>query len=373
MKVYGPKELLEDVFQKALCVGCGACMEICPYIGSHKGKTAVLFPCDLARGRCYAHCPKAEVDLDFLSQRWWGRAYEGNPLGHHLLVLKARAGEKAPAGLFQAGGTVSSLIAFALHRRLLDAAVLTDREALVPLPRIVTRMGEVASCATSKYTAAPTLSAFNRALREGYEKIGVVGTPCQATALAQIRSNPTDRPEFKDPAALSIGLFCTWAVETRDLLRRLSTQPDLRKIRKMDIPPPPAEILVIETDEERVEISLAEIRPMVPRGCSVCPDMTAEWADLSVGVLEGNSRWNTLIIRTELGKELVERASQDGWLLTGQIPEKDLEHLRFAAANKKKRAFAAAMQEGLVNSDGRSCLRVNASALKKMLEGMENR
>jgi coenzyme F420 hydrogenase subunit beta len=371
MRSFGPKELLEDVYQKDLCVGCGACVELCPYFRSHKGKTAMLFPCDLAQGRCYAHCPKAEVDLDALAERWWGKAYEGDPLGHQLAVVKARAGEKAPAALFQAGGTVSSLISFALDRGIIDAAVLTDRENLVPVPRLATSVEEVAACATSKYTAAPTLSALNRAVQEGYTKIGVVGTPCQATAVARMRANPFEKTDFTDPVALVIGLFCTWALDTRKLLALLSRRTDLRKVRKMDIPPPPAEVMVIETAEGKVEIPLSEIRPIIPHGCTVCPDMTAEWADLSVGVLEGDPHWNTLIIRTERGQALVNRASDAGWLLREAIPPENLAHLRLAAANKKKRTLRVALEQGLVNAEGRSCLRINPGAMGKMLAGEE--
>jgi coenzyme F420 hydrogenase subunit beta len=369
MRSFGPKELVEDVFQKDLCVGCGACVELCPYFRSHKGKTAMLFPCDLTEGRCYAHCPKAEVDLDALAERWWGKTYEGSPLGHCLTVVKARAGQRAPAALFQAGGTVSSLISFALDRGIIDASVLTDRENLVPVPCLVSRAEDVSACATSKFTAAPTLSALNRAEQEGYTNIGVVGTPCQATAVAQMRANPFGKPDFRDPVALVVGLFCTWALDTRNLLEFLSTRLDLRRVRKMDIPPPPAEVLVIETDQGSVEIPLSEIRPMVPRGCTVCPDMTAEWADLSVGIMEGDPRWNTLIVRTVRGQALVDRASAAGWLFCEAIPSENLAHLRFAAANKKKRTLRAALQQGLVNAQGRSCLRINSAAMEKILAG----
>ncbi len=369
MRSFGPKELLEDVLQKDLCVGCGACVELCPYFKSHKGKTAMLFPCDLAEGKCYAHCPKAEVDLDTLAGRWWGKAYEGSPLGDHLTVVKARAGQKAPAALFQAGGTVSSLMAFALEQGIIDAAVLTDRVDLVPAPRLVSRAEEVSACSTSKFTAAPTLSALNRAAREGYTDIGVVGTPCQVTAVAQMRANPLGKPDFRDPVSLVVGLFCTWALDARKFLALLSTRLDLRTVRKMDIPPPPAEVLVIETDGGRMEIPLSEIRPIVPHGCTVCPDMTAEWADLSVGIMEGDTRWNTLVIRTARGQALVDRALAAGWLLNEAIPSDSLAHLRFAAANKKKRTLRAALQEGLVNARGRSCLRINSTAIEKILAG----
>ena len=64
MHVLGSNELVEDVFNRNLCIGCGACVNLCSYYKNHRGKTARLFPCDLSHGRCYAYCPKAEVDLD---------------------------------------------------------------------------------------------------------------------------------------------------------------------------------------------------------------------------------------------------------------------------------------------------------------------
>jgi coenzyme F420 hydrogenase subunit beta len=369
MQTYGPRELMIDVYGRDLCVGCGACVDLCPYFKTYKGKTVQLFPCDLPAGQCYAYCPKAEVDLDILAHEYWEGPYEGNALGHTLEIMTARAGERAPRGAFQAGGTVSSLIAFALQAGLIEAAVLTDQEGLIPVPRMITRAEDVVTCASSKYTAAPTLSALNRALRHGYRRLGVVATPCQATALAQMRTNPFDREDFRDPVGLVVGLFCTWAVDTQGLISLLSKQLTPRGIRKMDIPPPPAEILVVETEKGRVEIPLGDIRPLVPQGCLICPDMTAEWADVSVGVLEGEPHWNTLIVRTQRGKKFVREAEAEGWLRTGKMPDENRDHLSFAAAGKKSRALRRALEEGLVNTpegNGRSSLRINTEALKRM-------
>jgi len=369
MRVFGAQELIADVHAKDLCVNCGACVELCPYFRTYKGKTVQLFPCDLAAGQCYAYCPKAEVDLDILAENYWGSPYSGNPFGHILEIMTARAGEKAPKGAFQAGGTVSSLMAFALRAGLIDASILTDQKGLIPVPRIITRAEHVITCTSSKYTAAPTLAEFNRAQRHGYSRIGVVATPCQATAVAQMRINPLDRENFRDPAGLVVGLFCTWAVDTRALVSLLSTRLDPAGVWKMDIPPPPADILVIDTEQGRIEIPLGEIRPLIPPGCLICPDMTAEWADVSVGVLEGEPEWNTLIVRTQKGRDLVRRAEQEGWLTTGNMPDENRNHLSFAAAGKKKRGFQQALEWGLVNNSEetrRSALKVNAEALQEI-------
>ena len=370
MQIYGPNELLEDVHERDLCIACGACVDLCPYFKTYRGKTAMIFPCDLEQGRCYAHCPKAEVDLQGISENLRDRPYDGSPLGDYRNVFAAKAGEKMSEGSFQAGGVVSAIMAFALENDMIDSAVLTDREGLVPVPRIATSAREVVECAGSKYMAAPTVAAVNRGAREGYSRMGFVGTPCQVTALAQMRSNPLDRSDFIDPVALVVGLFCTWALDTRKLISMLSKRVDITGIRKMDIPPPPAEIFVLETNDGRMEIPLDEIRPLVPAGCLVCPDMTSEWADVSVGVLEGEPEWNTLVIRSEKGNEIVEKAVSKGWLQTRQIPEESLAHLAFAASNKRKRSLIKCIEEGLLNTadgESRSALRISEDVVRKIV------
>jgi len=312
MQVFGPNELVEDVLRRDFCIGCGACVNLCPYFKSYYGKTAMLFPCTLAQGQCFAYCPKVEVDLDALSSGLLGSVYDGSPLGCVQEVLAARAGEKAEPGSFQAGGTVSALVSFALQSGRIDAAVLTDREGLVPVPRLVTASSEVGKYASSKFTAAPTLAALNQGRRDGHSRMGVVGTPCQVTAVGQMRLNPLDKKDFQDGVGLVVGLFCTWALDTRKLTALLSERLDTSGIRKMDMPPPPSEIMVIDTGRGKVEIPLDEIRPLVPPGCQICPDMTSEWADVSVGVMEGKPEWNTLIIRTERDGDSLRRPVRRG-------------------------------------------------------------
>jgi coenzyme F420 hydrogenase subunit beta len=370
MRICGPQELFNDVQQRGLCIGCGGCVELCPYFRTYKGRTTMLFPCDRQEGRCHAHCPKTEVDLDHLARQQGAAAYPDAPLGPCRRIVTARAGTLLIGEGFQSGGTVSALMTCALATGQIEAAVLTGRKGLEPVPVLATRQDDVLGCAASKYTAAPTLAALNRAVKEGRRKIGVVGTPCQVTAVTQMRANPLRQEDFKDPVSLVVGLFCTWALDTRRLMDLLARSMDIATIVKMDIPPPPAEVLVIESSRGRVEMPLSQIRPLVPDGCRICPDMTAEWADLSVGVLEGEPHWNTLIIRTLTGEALVQRAVDDGWLVTGDYVPGLLEHLTLAAQGKKRRALAKAEAEGLLNTDpqkGAAALRLDRQTVNTIL------
>lgn len=370
MPVFGPSELVEDVFNKDLCIGCGACVALCPYFKNYRGKTAMLFPCTLTRGRCFAFCPKAEVDLDALAARFWNTPYEGTALGKHRQVLMARAGKKMKKAAYQAGGTVSALITLALTDGLIDAAALTDRKDTIPVPRLITEAEQVAECAGSTFMAAPTLSAFNQGVSQGYERMGVVGTPCQMTAIAQLRTNPLDREDFKDPVALTVGLFCTWAVDTRKLIPLLTECIGDACIERMDLPPPPAETMVIDTVDGKVEIPLERIRTLVPKGCHVCPDMTAEWTDVSVGVLEGHPGWNTMIVRSQNGDRLIKDARMKGYLETRPMPAENMNHLCSAAANKKKRALIRALGQGFLNpaqKGSRAGLKLRSEVVEKII------
>jgi len=370
MPIFGPKELVQDVIHRDLCIGCGMCVDICPYFRNYRGKTAMLFPCSLTQGRCNAHCPKTEVDLDALARFYWGKPYDGSPLGHFQRIVAARAGKKI-SGSFQGGGSVSALVAWALDQKLVEGAVLTGSDGIAPVARLVTDVDGVTGCAGSKFIAAPTLSAINRATRDGIRRLAVVGTPCQMTAVSQMRMNPLNRDGFEDPVALSIGLFCNWALDHRQLTAYLSERMDVSAITGMDIPPPPAEVLVVKTSQSEEHFPLREIRRLIPHTCFICPDMSAEWCDVSVGMYEGRPGWNTLLVRSSAGAELVDRAADDGWLVVEAFPGEREQALSVAALAKKERSMRNALRHGYLqpdNSDSRPSLRVPREVLDRILD-----
>ena len=86
--------------------------------------------------------------------------------------------------------------------------------------------------------------------------------------------------------------------------------------------------------------------------CTYCLDMTSEFADISVGSVEGIEGWNTVIIRTDAGAELMETAKAKGKLEIDNLPGENLAHLKEAALLKKKRA----LQEIITRSGDRKNL-----------------
>jgi coenzyme F420-reducing hydrogenase beta subunit len=69
-------------------------------------------------------------------------------------------------------------------------------------------------------------------------------------------------------------------------------------------------------------------------------DMTAEFADISVGSgRRAYLGWNTVLVRTEAGTELIERAKAKRTIEIQTLPAENLNKLKVAALNKKKLAL----------------------------------
>jgi coenzyme F420 hydrogenase subunit beta len=341
LDVKASRELQAEVLNPKLCSLCGACVGMCPYWVAHQGRIVALDECNLTQGRCYVFCPRTSLDLDLLSQTLFGIPYAADELGTMQQITMARATDNDIRSTAQYGGTVTALTSFALEQGLIDAAVLTASDGnMLPGGTLASTAAQVRDRAKSNYVAAPTLAAFNReSSREDVHRIGVVATPCQALALAKMRASPLENRNNIDKLNLVVGLFCTWALRYDDFARFLAERMPLAQIVKFDIPPPPANIFQVFTESDRIDIPLDQVRPFIRPGCDVCLDMTAEFTDISVGAAEGVAGWNTLITRSDAGRELVEAAQAKGVIETKPLPDQNLAHLKEASLNKKKRGL----------------------------------
>ena len=341
LDVKASRELQSEVLARNLCSLCGACVGMCPYWAAYKGRVVGLDECNLTQGRCYVFCPRTSLDLDLLSQAVFGVPYTADELGTVQQIAMARAMDDGIRSKAQYGGTVTALTSFALEQGLIDSAVLTaGDENILPSGTLANSAAQIRDCAGSSFVAAPTVAAFNRESAKGdVQRIGVVATPCQALALAKMRASPLENRNNVDKLSLVIGLFCTWALRYEDFASFLAEKVPLGQIVKFDIPPPPANIFQVFADSGRIDIPLDQVRSFIRPACNVCIDMTAEFADISVGAAEGVAGWNTLITRSDAGRKLVEAAQAKGVIETKPLPEQNLAHLKEASLLKKKRGL----------------------------------
>jgi coenzyme F420 hydrogenase subunit beta len=338
----GLKALEEKVLGRDLCAACGACLSLCPYLRSFKGRVVKLDHCNLEEGRCFAYCPRTEVNLDEVYQKVFGKDYEEIELGPVRKIMMARAKDPIWAKKAQTGGVVSALIDFALRESIVQAAVLTPRDGdLLPQGKIIKGRKEILRCAGSSYVSGPTLEALNRGPWKGQERIGVVGIPCQVLALARMKTSKLEKKTPIDQVNLVVGLFCTWAFDYKPFMSFLHDRVDGRSIKKLNITPPPERILEVTAGGTLYQIPIDDIRPFIRPSCRVCLDMTAELSDISVGTVEGKEGWNTVIVRTAIGENLLRRAKKAGVIETRPLPKNNLSHLKEASLLKKRRALDA--------------------------------
>jgi len=345
-KTKGIGDLFKEVIDKGLCAVCGACVGDCPYMVFYRGKIRMLDFCNRTEGHCYEYCPRTFTDMDAISDKIHGMPYIGDEIGTVRKVLMARAGDGKTRAKAQYGGTVSTLLSLALDNGLIDAAILSkNTDDKLPAGFVARSPVQVLEGAGSNYMAYPALETLNRMPLDSKDRLGIVVTPCQAIALAKMKVSPPSQRVNMDNVRLSIGLFCTWALAYDRFYEFIKNNVSPAKIKKFDIPPPPANRFDFYIGKEVKSFSLDEIRKYRMSTCAYCLDMTAEFTDISVGSVEGIEGWNTVLVRTQMGMDIIDDAQKKGKLEIKELPAQNLVHLKEAALIKKARAVQAIVEK----------------------------
>jgi coenzyme F420 hydrogenase subunit beta len=285
--------------------------------------------------------------LDEVSQGVFGKNYEDIEMGPVRKIMMARARDPQFTKKAQTGGVVSALVDFALKEGVVQAGILTPRDGdLLPEGKVIKNRREILSCAGSTYVSGPTLEALNRGPWKGKERIGIVGLPCQVLALARMKASKHEKRTPIGRVDLVVGLFCTWALDYKPFMAFLNERVGRDSIEKLNITPPPERILEVTSGKTLHRIPVDDIRSFIRPSCRVCLDMTAELSDISVGTVEGKEGWNTLIVRTAIGEDVLKRAKKTGIIETRTLPQNNLNHLIEASLLKKRRALDALIEKG---------------------------
>jgi len=341
------KEMMNEVVSYGSCCECGACVLVCPhnvidYIAGKPKQTAKASAafdyCGISEGIgcdvCAQVCPRLDEREHHLSAGVFGAAedaYRG-AFGVYRRVVAARCTDPEVLARCEDGGVVTGLLAWARRNDVIDGAVVStvDREnPCAPKPKAVTSVDEILASASSWYTYCPNNLALEQAAQLDLRKVAFVGVPCQITPVRKMqlvdpgyldngrkKEKHIDRQRvslkgYGERVALNIGLLCS-EVFTFDGLMRGVVEGQmgipLTEIKKFNVK---GKVLVYKHDGEVVEMNLKQAQEYARPECHHCGDFSAELADLSCGGV-GAMDWTIVILRTERGEELFDRAARDG-------------------------------------------------------------
>ncbi|KKN03664.1 hypothetical protein LCGC14_1105420 [marine sediment metagenome] len=296
---------------KNLCCGCGLCDSICPVHAINYSSSTFELNKDICIdcGLCFSCCPRSffPKSLKKIRVGMDSNTRHSEALNSYIDIYSAHTNDERIKNLAQNGGIVTTLLKTAFQEQIIDAsiAVSVSDEPHRPLPVIIDREEELLRTAGTKYTNSPSLKILHAS--RNYNNIAVVGTPCMLEALKKISIYPLNKP-FYENIVLKIGLFCMESFDydqIKDLVRR-EFQIPLKGIRKMDIDE--GRFYIFNKDNSIYTTPVKELKKYGRLGCFFCDDLTSEQADISVGSIGSEPEWSTVIIRTNKGADLFQKA-----------------------------------------------------------------
>lgn len=342
-----------------VCCYCGACAAFIPDFEKYSEDEAVFEKgCGgtISKGFCFSFCPRSfavcrlcegecpRLEYGVCDFSPSASSPEGRILGYYMVILSARATDKSIRGVGKDGGVITALLYEALKSGFIDAAVIATRtEDWKAKPFIATTPDEVLVGRGPKYTASPSVKGVWEAIDKGYENIAMVGTGCNIEAVRRLQA-------LRDPALglhrikLLIGVFSTEAFWHRDLVRYLSEREglDIREVERFFVAR--GKFFVVTKDKE-VIIPLKDMKVCTRDTCKICEDASSQLADISAGSVGSLDGWTTLIIRTEIGEELVRAAASEGVIETMKLGSEEIKEIERFALNKKTRNYGSMLDQ----------------------------
>lgn len=328
---------ITNVYQAAtrrLCVGCGACYYACPdnkvYLTDilDDGIRPVIETggCD-GCDRCVKVCPGVKTALPAANstgvikqlEKRWGKIIE---------LWEGYAADPEIRFKGSSGGLCTALSLFCIEKGHAGGAlhIGSDPERLLQNKTFrSTSREELVERTGSRYSPASPCNGL-KLIEEAEEPSVFVGKPCD---VAGLRMAQAIRPELDHKISLAVGFFCAGTPSTRgtlELLRERRIDPDeVSELRYRGMGWPGMTAIRRKNDRDTfLQVSYQDswgfVQKYRPFRCYLCPDLTAEFADISVGdpwyreVGENEPGQSLILIRTEKGRKIFKEAIETGYV-----------------------------------------------------------
>ncbi len=357
-KSRGYEELKKDVIDSGICSGCGACAAFCDRVALTEDGSVPASDCNMLTGAvkcnvegiCYDCCPHVSYSVKGLDEETFGKQREDPLLGHYIKAYAVRSKDKEVLKNAQDGGAATSLLLAAVNEGFADAAVVTTRDTTWSVDSAATTdKKEITGGAGTKYARAPPVLKLGKSLRKT-PRLAIVGTGCQIAGTRKLEKKLLSTiPKVE---LTMIGLFCyeNFPYSSLKEIIEKGFGLNVENIAKTDITK--GKLKIWTKDGKLHEKPVKEFAEYAPTSCEICRDFTAAFADVTCGSIGSDEGWTTVIVRSQRGVDLLEKAKEKGYV---EISEKiDLEEVKKTAGFKKKKRetiLEERQKSGMFNPD----------------------
>lgn len=204
----------------------------------------------------------------------------------------------------QDGGVVTSLLAKGLEKGFFDAAIVVRRlEGYHAEAVTVDNARDALAAKGALYLKVNVTKKLLELIKNGKKSIAIVCTPCEAKAARHIQQ------VIKGNYQVTVlGLFCFEAFNHEKLKREVQNQLgiDIDRAQKTSVHHGK---FLVQVDGKEVSCKVKDLDLASETACGYCSDFCAQFADVSVGSVGSKQGYSTVIVRSEAGEKLMEKAN----------------------------------------------------------------
>ncbi len=329
-------ESIESVVAWRLCVGCGACAYICPeqnvtlrnFLDCGVQPLVVNPDRCVSCDECLKVCPSYSLDYRHLATRPRVLRAVLAQFGPVLEIWEGHARDNEIRYKGSSGGAITALALYCLDKRQMHGVLHIGPDPHNPLynrTSLSLSRADLLSKLGSRYAPASACDSL-RLMEDAPSPCVFIGRPAEVAAL---RKAQMIRPRLDHRVGMTISFFCAGSPSTQgtqDLLSELGVASDgLASLRYRGHGWPGHFAPTRRGESEpAIEMPYREswkfLQAYRPYSAHLWPDDSGETADISCGdpwyreVNPGESGSSLVVVRTELGREMLEGAVRDGYL-----------------------------------------------------------
>ena len=313
------QDLQQEVISRGLCGRCGGCASFCSADDMNaldfdraEGPRLISDDNCLKCGICYLICPQIKaLDAEVREKFGWRP-----PIGNFRSIVSARTTERKVAQVCTDGGVVTSLLRYALKKRIISGALVSRKAGpFFREPFLATKPEELIEAAGTHFdevqhlgdfgkdysTYSPTIMEIKALGQRPLDRIALVGTPCQ---IYTVRKMQVLNILPADSIVFTVGLFCmenfSFDAKSRTTLQK-KLGVNIKDIAKLNIK---EDVIITTTSGEVLHLPFEALDEVARPACMACPDFANDFADVSVGGLGSPDGYTTTVIRTGVGQKL---------------------------------------------------------------------